>query len=73
MSDGQSPPIEIDYIIIVCKGCRGERTIYDVPLHGAQELIEWLKTKPTRCGCGADTCDIKAHVKNATAAGLIGT
>lgn len=58
-------PIEIDHLILVCLGCRGERIIYpDVPLRGAQELIAWIKTKPTRCPCGATHADIKAHVKN---------
>lgn len=57
--------IEIDYLVLVCNGCRGERTIYpDVSLRGAKELIEWLRTKPTACACGAPTCDVKAHVKN---------
>ena len=59
--------IEIDHIILVCKGCRGERTIYpDRPLYGADELIEWMKTKPTACGCGATHCDVKAHLKGST-------
>ncbi len=57
--------IVVDHLILVCKGCRQERTIYpDVPLIGAQEVIEWIKTKPTRCLCGATHCDVKLHIKN---------
>jgi len=60
-----SEPIEIDHIIVVCKGCKGERTFFpDRPLRGAKELIEWLDSKPTRCGCGATHCDVKAHLKS---------
>jgi hypothetical protein len=58
-------PVEFDHVVLVCNGCRSERTIYpDRPIRGAQELIEWMKTKPTKCSCGALTCDVKAHVKN---------
>lgn len=53
------------HIILVCNGCRTERTLWpDVPLYGADELIEWMKTKPTQCPCGAGTCDVKAHLLN---------
>lgn len=63
--DKSNAPIEIDHIILVCKGCRGERTIYpDVPLRGAEQLIAWMKTKPTRCACGATHCNVKAHLKD---------
>jgi hypothetical protein len=56
--------IEIDYLTLVCKGCGGERTFYpDRPLYGADELIEWMQTKATPCGCGATHCDVKAHIK----------
>ena len=65
MSIDESKPIEVDHVILVCNGCRGERTIYpDKPLRGAQELIEWMKTKTVACACGAKTCDVKAHIRN---------
>jgi hypothetical protein len=57
-------PLEFDFIVLVCKGCAKERRIYpDRVLRGAAELIEWMKTKPTPCECGALTCDVKAHMK----------
>lgn len=60
-------PIEIDHVIIVCKGCKGERTVHpDRPLRGAAEVIEWIKTKPTACACGATHCDLKMHHKEAS-------
>lgn len=60
-----SDRIVVDHVILICKGCRQERTIYpDIPLVGAEQLIEWMKTKATRCACGATHCDVKAHLKN---------
>lgn len=57
--------IIVDHVIVVCKGCRGERTYYpDANLTGAQALIAWIDTKLTPCACGAETCDVKAHLKN---------
>jgi len=56
--------VAIDHVIVVCTGCRRERTVYfDKPLNGAQELVVWMKTKLTPCGCGATTCDVKAHIQ----------
>ena len=54
----------VDLIILVCNGCQAERR-YDLsaaPLRSAQELIAWMKSKPTPCGCGASTCDVKARM-----------
>jgi hypothetical protein len=59
-----SEALEFDQIILVCKGCGGERSFYpDVALKGANELIEWMKTKAYACPCGATHCDVKAHMK----------
>lgn len=56
--------LEIDHILVVCNGCHGVRKfVPDAPLIGADALIEWMKTQPTKCSCGALTCDIKAHMK----------
>jgi hypothetical protein len=58
--------LEFDHIILVCKGCKGERTFYpDRPLRGASELIAWMNTKMVPCGCGATHGDVKAHMKGA--------
>lgn len=60
----EAKPIVIDHIIIVCKGCRQERTVYpDAPLRGAEALANWMQTRLTPCTCGAATCDIKAHLQ----------
>ena len=32
---------------------------------GPAELIEWMKTKAPRCGCGSMQWDVKAHIKEA--------
>jgi hypothetical protein len=56
----------IDHIIIVCKGCHRERTVYpDRTLIGAEAFIQWTKIDlgNHRCPCGATHCDIKAHLK----------
>jgi hypothetical protein len=54
----------VDKIILVCNGCQKERTFLINPhLYSVQELINWMKTKPTPCECGAPTCDVKAHMK----------
>ena len=58
--------IEVDYVIVICKGCKSERTVYpDRPLYGAEEVIAWIKTKPTGCMhmCGATHCDLKMHLR----------
>ena len=61
----QSNMIIVDRLILICLGCRAERTIWpDVPLVGAAACSEWLKTKPTRCACGATHCDVKMHIVN---------
>lgn len=56
---------EVDKIILVCNGCSAEREFYpDVPLRSAEELIEWMNTKPSRCPyCPSKTCDVKARLK----------
>jgi hypothetical protein len=57
-------PMEIDQITLICNGCRSERVFYpDVPIVGAEQLIQWIKTKPTPCSCGARTCDAKCRLK----------
>lgn len=56
-------PLVVDYVILVCNGCRGQRRLDCDPfLVGAEALIAWMKTKPTACPCGAPTCDVKAHL-----------
>lgn len=63
----EDQPIEVDHVIIICSGCKGARTVYpDRLLRGSAEVIEWIKTKPTACVCGATHCDLKMHLKNAT-------
>jgi hypothetical protein len=55
-----------DHVIIVCNGCRRERTHYfDEPLHGAEEIIAWTKTglADFACPCGSSTCDLKIHIQ----------
>lgn len=57
--------IVVDHLVLVCKQCRTERTVYpDVPLYGAAELVAYMKTKLTPCTCGATTCDVNAHISN---------
>jgi hypothetical protein len=57
--------IVVDHLIVVCKGCRIERTIYpDVPLVGSDALISWMSNIEP-CSCGAKTCDVKAHLQDA--------
>jgi hypothetical protein len=59
------PLIVVDHLILICLGCRQERTIWpDVPLVGAEACVEWLKTKHTKCPCGATHGDVKMHLKN---------
>jgi len=54
----------VDHIVLVCNGCKVERTFWlDAPITSAEQLIEWMKTKPPPCVCGAKTCDVKAHLK----------
>jgi hypothetical protein len=57
--------VEFDHVIIICKTCHAERTVYpDRPLRGSKELIAFTKDPKymTRCGCGGTHCDIKAHM-----------
>ena len=60
-------PIQIDLIELECKGCKRVRT-FDVELVGAQAIIEWLKANATRCGCGADRCDVACRYKGSSEA-----
>jgi hypothetical protein len=54
----------VDKIILVCNGCQSEREFEIIPhIYSAEELITWMKTKPTACTCGASTCDVKARMK----------
>jgi hypothetical protein len=67
----QQNRIVVDHLILICKGCFQERTIYpDVPFIGAAECAEWLKTKPSRCICGATHCDVRMHIMNPEVLGL---
>lgn len=60
----RNEPFIVDKIILVCNGCQSERTFIIEPhIYSAQELITWMKTKPTSCECGAPTCDVKCHMK----------
>lgn len=55
--------MRIDHVILVCKGCGGERRIdLDKPLTTAEEVKRWIDTRPTPCGCGASHCDVKLHL-----------
>lgn len=59
-------PVEliIDHIIIICKGCKRERTVWpDAPLVGAAQIKKFVDTGIPPCGCGAKLCDLKMHVK----------
>ncbi len=59
-------PIEVDQIVLICNGCKGERLFYpNPPLVGAAAVDVWLKTKTTRCCCGAATCDARLRLKAA--------
>lgn len=58
-------PLEIDHVIVKCKGCGREREHYpDRPLRGAEELIAWMKSQLFKCTCGATHCDIRAHIRD---------
>lgn len=64
MSDLGEKPLVVDQVIVICKGCKGERLYYPKPnLIGAAAVKQWLDTKPTRCICGAGTCDVKLRLK----------
>lgn len=55
----------VDHIVVVCKGCRGERVLWpDKPLQGAREFIAWVNDSANLapCPCGAPLCDLKAHL-----------
>lgn len=62
-------PIVVDFVVVVCRGCARESTVYpDRPLRGAQEIIDWIEGKDggglaaQGCSCGASHCDLKMHV-----------
>jgi hypothetical protein len=61
---GQKPFL-VDEITLVCNGCRSERVFtLDKVMEKAEEVIEWLKTRATRCPyCPAATCDAKLRIK----------
>lgn len=55
---------ECDHVIVICQGCKGERQVYpDRPLRRVEEVLEWIKTEPTGCVCGATHCDLKMHLR----------
>lgn len=58
--------MKIDHIILICNGCKQERTFYpDAPIASVEEFDVWLKTQVTQCTnvlCTAKTCDVKAHL-----------
>lgn len=59
-------PFIVDHVVIVCKGCAGERTVwFDTPLTSAEQLITFMTTKLTACPCDARLCDVKAYIKGA--------
>lgn len=60
-----SEQIEIDYIILICNGCKLRQKHYlDRVIKGIAELTEWSKVVPKKfCNCPAQTCDISAHIK----------
>ncbi len=63
MVDVGQKPLIIDYIILVCNGCRSERRFnLDPHLRTAEAIDTWLKSEPTPCGCGAKTCDARLHI-----------
>lgn len=68
MTDAGSPEtaqgsVVIDEIIVVCKGCRGERRMKPKePLVGAKAVIAWIEQGVPPCTCGATHCDIKLHM-----------
>lgn len=64
MTIKKSDPFIVDEIILVCNGCQLERKFVIEPhIYSAQELIDWINTKPTPCNCGAKTCNVKARIK----------
>lgn len=65
MSDASDQErLRIDQVILICKGCKGERLYYPNPvLVGALAVKEWLDTKASRCMCGADKCDAKLRIE----------
>jgi hypothetical protein len=55
--------VVIDKVIVVCKGCRSERTMeLPEPLVGAQAVHEWIQQGIPPCTCGATHCDIKMRM-----------
>lgn len=63
MSEPQ--PLIVDHVIIICKGCSRERTVWpDAPLVGAQQVRQFVDAGIPPCGCGARYCDLKLHVKD---------
>lgn len=57
-------PFIVDEIILICKGCQGERRFPQNPhLRSAEEVIQWLQTKAEQCpNCNATTCDAKLRL-----------
>ena len=54
----------IDHVIVVCKGCHSERTIWpDAPIIGAEQIRKFIDSGIPPCGCGATHCDLKLHLK----------
>jgi len=55
--------IVIDEVIVICKGCSGERTVRPPkPLVGADEVHRWIQQGVPPCACGATHCDLKMHL-----------
>lgn len=58
-------PCVVDEIVLVCNGCGARRRfVLDKHLTSGEQLVEWMKTHPTPCACGARTCDVRAHIKD---------
>lgn len=56
-------PLVVDHVIVVCKSCPRERTIWpDAPLVGAQKVHEFIQRGIAPCGCGGTLCDLKLHI-----------
>lgn len=62
-STGPTKPTEVDYIVLVCKGC-DSATRYDVTPHlvGGAQLRRWFSDNAQPCKeCGNLEWIIKAH------------
>ena len=54
----------VDEIILTCSGCAQVRVFkITPPLVGGQAIVDWLKTRPNQCPCGARTCSVEMHLK----------